>query len=91
MSIPLIDITYTNCCKFSIQMVVYEAFHGRRCKSPIRWFEVGEAGFIGPDLVHQAMKKVKVIHERLRTTQSRQKSYTNIRRSPLEYEVDDWV
>ena len=72
-------------------MAMYETLYGRICRSPKGWFEVREAGLIGPDLVHQAMKKVKVIHERLRTTQSRQKSYTNIRRSPLEYEVDDWV
>ncbi|WMV18971.1 hypothetical protein MTR67_012356, partial [Solanum verrucosum] len=27
----------------SIQMVPYEALYGRRCMSPIGWFEVGEA------------------------------------------------
>ncbi|KAH0712366.1 hypothetical protein KY289_008325 [Solanum tuberosum] len=42
-------------------------------------------------LVHQAMEKVKVIQERLKTTQSHQKSYTNFRRRDLEFEVDDWV
>ncbi|KAH0781790.1 hypothetical protein KY290_001388 [Solanum tuberosum] len=46
---------------------------------------------IGPDLVHQATEKVKVIQERLKMAQSRQKSYTNIRRRELEFEVDDWV
>ncbi|KAH0776482.1 hypothetical protein KY290_007893 [Solanum tuberosum] len=51
----------------SIQMAPYEALYGRRCISPIGWFEVGEAGLIGPYLVHQAMGKVKVIQERLKT------------------------
>ena len=46
-------------------MTPYEALYGRRCKSPIGWFEVGEVGLIGLDLVHQAMEKVKVIEERL--------------------------
>ncbi|WMV46947.1 hypothetical protein MTR67_040332 [Solanum verrucosum] len=45
-------------------MVPYEALYERRCRSPISWFEVGEAGLIGPDLVHQAMEKVKIIQER---------------------------
>ncbi|WMV41871.1 hypothetical protein MTR67_035256 [Solanum verrucosum] len=58
----------------SIQMAPYEALYGRRCKSHIGWFEVGESGLIGPDLVHQAMEKVKVIQERLKMVQSRQKS-----------------
>ncbi|WMV18729.1 hypothetical protein MTR67_012114 [Solanum verrucosum] len=44
----------------SIQMSSYEAFYGKRCRSPIGWFEVGEAWLIGPNLVHQAMEKVKI-------------------------------
>ncbi|WMV40930.1 hypothetical protein MTR67_034315, partial [Solanum verrucosum] len=72
-------------------MAPYEARYGGRCKSPIGWFEVGEAGLIGPDLVHQAMEKVKVIQERLKTLQSHQKSYTDVRRRDLELGVNDWV
>ncbi|WMV58173.1 hypothetical protein MTR67_051558 [Solanum verrucosum] len=89
--LPHIEFTYNNSYHSSIQMAPYEALCGRRCRSPIGWFEVGEAGLIGPDLVHQAMEKVKVIQERLKTTQSRQKSYINVRRRDLEFEVDDWV
>lgn len=37
------------------------------------------------------MKKVKVIQGRLKITQSHQKSYTNVRRRNLEFEVKDWV
>ena len=32
-----------------------------------------------------------MIIERLKTAQSREKSYTDIRRRPLEFVVDDWV
>ncbi|WMV36877.1 hypothetical protein MTR67_030262 [Solanum verrucosum] len=39
-------------------MAPYEALHGRRCRSHIGWFEVGEAGLIGPHLVYQAIEKV---------------------------------
>jgi len=72
-------------------MAPFEALYGRRCRSPIGWFEVGEAELIGPDLVHQAMEKVKIIKERLKTAQSRQKSYSDIRRRDLEFKEDDWV
>ncbi|WMV47937.1 hypothetical protein MTR67_041322 [Solanum verrucosum] len=72
-------------------MAPYEALYGRRCRSPIGWFEVGEAWLIGLDLVHQAMEKVKVVQERLKTAQSHQKSYTDVRRRELEFEVHDWV
>ena len=72
-------------------MALYEALYVRRCRSPIGCFEVAEAGLIGPDLVHQAIEKVKVIQERLKTAQSRQTSCIDFRRRPVEFEVDDWV
>nr|XP_009768467.1 PREDICTED: uncharacterized protein LOC104219478 [Nicotiana sylvestris] len=75
----------------SIWMAPFDALYGRRCRSPIGWFEVGEEELLGPDLVHQAMEKVKTIHERLKAAQSRQKSYADIRRRKLEFQVDDWV
>ncbi|XP_070002836.1 uncharacterized protein [Nicotiana sylvestris] len=37
------------------------------------------------------MEKVKIIKERLKTTQSHQKSYLNVRRRDLEFKEDDWV
>ena len=72
-------------------MAIYEALYKRRCRSPTGSFEVGEAGLIGPDLVHLATEKVKVIQERLKTAQSHQNSYTYVRKRPLKFEVDDWV
>ncbi|XP_070029609.1 uncharacterized protein [Nicotiana sylvestris] len=72
-------------------MAPFEALYGRRCRSTIGWFEVGEAELIGPDLVHQAMEKVKIIKERLKTAQSCQKSYSYVRRRDLEFKGDDWV
>ncbi|WMV45656.1 hypothetical protein MTR67_039041 [Solanum verrucosum] len=55
------------------------------------WFEVGEVALIGPELVHEVMEKVHLIRERLKTAQSRQKSYADVRRRDLEFDVDDWV
>ncbi|WMV38064.1 hypothetical protein MTR67_031449 [Solanum verrucosum] len=67
------------------------ALYGRRCRSPVGWFEVGEVALIGTKLVHEAMEKVLLIRERLRTSQSRQKSYADVRRRDLEFDVHDWV
>ncbi|XP_070054114.1 uncharacterized protein [Nicotiana tomentosiformis] len=68
-------------------MAPYEALYGRRCRSPVGWFKVGETELYGPDLIHRAIEKVKVIQERLRMTQSRQKSYSDVRRRDMEFEV----
>ncbi|WMV07713.1 hypothetical protein MTR67_001098 [Solanum verrucosum] len=69
--LPLIEFAYNNSYHSSIQMTPYEALYGRRCRSLIGWFEVGEERLIGPDLVHQAMEKVKAIQERFKMAQSR--------------------
>ncbi|XP_070015597.1 uncharacterized protein [Nicotiana sylvestris] len=37
------------------------------------------------------MEKVKIIKERLKTAQNRQKSYSNVCRRDLEFKEDDWV
>ena len=72
-------------------MIPYEALYGRSCRSPICWTEVGESSITGPDLIRDTSKKVNLIRKRLLTTQSRQKSYADKRRRPLEFEVGDHV
>ena len=78
--LPLVEFAYNNSYHSSIQMAPYEALYGRKCRSPIGWFDVGESGLYGPDLVQQAIEKVKLIRERLLTAQSHQKSYSDMQR-----------
>ena len=72
-------------------MAPYEALYGRPCRSPICWTEVGESSIIGPDLIRDTFEKVSLIRHRLLTAQSRQKSYADVRRQPLDFEVGDYV
>ncbi|WMV49928.1 hypothetical protein MTR67_043313 [Solanum verrucosum] len=69
--LSLIEFAYNNSYHSSIQMAPYEALYGRRFRSPVGWFEVGEAALIGPDSVLDAMEKVQLIRDRLKTAQSR--------------------
>ena len=46
---------------------------------------------MGPNLVRDTSEKVDLIGKRLLMAQSRQKSYANKRRLPLEFEVGDHV
>ncbi|XP_070019792.1 uncharacterized protein [Nicotiana sylvestris] len=72
-------------------MAPYEALYGRRYRSPIRWFEPGEAKLYGTDLVQDALDKVKLIQERLRTAQYRQKSYTDLKARDVSFMVGEKV
>lgn len=69
----------------------FEALYGRICRSPNGWFKLSEVDMFGKNFVYQAMKKVKVIWDRLKAAQSRKKSYVNIRHRDLEFEVGDRV
>ena len=72
-------------------MEPYEALYGRPCRSLLCWTEVGDSSITGPDLIRDTSEKVSLIRKRLLTAQSRQKSYVDVRRRPLEFEVRDHV
>ena len=55
------------------------------------WSQTGERKNFGPDLVTEAENKVNVIQANLKAAQSRQKSYANKRRKPLQFKVRDHV
>ncbi|XP_070054255.1 uncharacterized protein [Nicotiana tomentosiformis] len=65
-------------------MAPYEALYGRCCPFPVGLFERREARLLGTDLVRDSLEKVKLIKDRLRTTQSRRKSYVLLRVSPMK-------
>ncbi|GJS35810.1 putative reverse transcriptase domain-containing protein [Tanacetum coccineum] len=52
---------------------------------------VGESQLIGPEIVQETTEKIVQIKERLKTARSRQKSYADKRRKPLEFQVGDRV
>ena len=89
--LPLIEFAYNNNYLSSIHMAPYEALYGRKCRSPICWEEVGERKLLGPELVQMTTKKIKLIRERLKAAQSRQKSYADKRRRDLEFQIEDFV
>ncbi|XP_070008362.1 uncharacterized protein [Nicotiana sylvestris] len=68
-------------------MAPFEALYGWQYHSPIRWFEPGEDKLYGTDLVKKALEKVKLIQERLRTAQSKQKSYEDQKAYDLSFMV----
>ncbi|GKF57623.1 putative reverse transcriptase domain-containing protein, partial [Tanacetum coccineum] len=53
--------------------------------------EVGESQLIGQELIQETTEKIFQIKERLKTARSRQKSYDDKRRKPLEFKVGDRV
>ena len=69
----------------------FEAFYGRKCRTPLCWTELSEKKIIGPDLIQETGEKVKMISERLKVATDRQKSYADMRRKDIRYEISEKV
>jgi len=72
-------------------MAPFEALYGRKCRTLLNLVEPGERRYYGIYFVNEAKKKVQIIQQHMRAAQSRQKSYSNKRRRPLEFKVGDYV
>ncbi|GJR98907.1 putative reverse transcriptase domain-containing protein [Tanacetum coccineum] len=89
--LPLVEFSYNNSYHVSIKAAPYEALYGRKCKSLVCWSEVGDSQLTRPELIREMTEKIVQIKNRLLTARSRQKSYTDGRTKPLEFEVGDMV
>jgi hypothetical protein len=88
-NLPYAEFSYNNSFQSSIKMSLFEVLYGRKCRTPLLWDGVGERQLFGPDLIKDAEEKVKLIHDRLKIAQSRQKSYTDSKCKEVTYEVGD--
>ncbi|GKE09857.1 reverse transcriptase domain-containing protein [Tanacetum coccineum] len=89
--LPLVEFSYNNSYHASIKATPFEALYGRKCRSPVCWAEVGDVQLTGPEIIHETTKKIVQIRQRLQAARDRQRSYANIRRKPLEFQVGDRV
>ena len=89
--VPLMEFSYNNSYQASIGMAPYEALYGQRCRTPVCWTKLNEHKVIGPDIVKDTKEKVQVIRQRLKVATDRQKSYADLKRKDIEYEVSDKV
>jgi hypothetical protein len=72
-------------------MAPFEVLYGRRCRSPLNWIDPGEKVIFGPDLVDEAEATIHRIQDNLKAAKSRQETYANKRRRPLEFGIGDHV
>nr|GEY32244.1 putative reverse transcriptase domain-containing protein [Tanacetum cinerariifolium]GEY35824.1 putative reverse transcriptase domain-containing protein [Tanacetum cinerariifolium] len=75
----------------SIKATPFEALYGRKCRSPVCWAEIKDVQLIGPEIIHETIEKITQIKRRIEAARDRQKSYTDMRHKPLEFQVGDKV
>ncbi|CAN4101631.1 unnamed protein product [Withania somnifera] len=70
--LPLIEFAYNNSYHSSIKMAPYEALYGRKCRSPIGWFEVGETVLLGPDLLGYEEVPVAILDRQVKKLRNKE-------------------
>nr|GFA01788.1 putative reverse transcriptase domain-containing protein [Tanacetum cinerariifolium] len=87
----LVEFSYNNSYHASIKAAPFEALYGQKCRSPVCWTKVGEAQILGPELIQETTKKIIQIKQRIQVARDRQKSYADLKRKPMEFQVGDKV
>ena len=90
-NLPYAEFSYNNSYQSSLKTSPFEVLYGRKCRTPLLWDGVGERQLFGPDLIKDAEEKVRLIRDRLKIAQSRQKSYADQKRRDLTFKTGDHV
>nr|GFA52098.1 putative reverse transcriptase domain-containing protein [Tanacetum cinerariifolium] len=89
--LPLVEFSYNNSYHASIKAAPFEALYGRKCRSPVCWTKVGESQILGLELIQETIEKLVQIKQRMQAARNRQKSYADLKRKPMEFQVGDKV
>nr|GEW65908.1 putative reverse transcriptase domain-containing protein [Tanacetum cinerariifolium] len=87
----LVEFSYNNSYHTSINAAPFEALYGHKCRPPICWAEFGDGQLTCPEIVRETTEKIIQIKSRMQVARDRQKSYADVRRKPLEFQVVDDV
>ncbi|GJW70072.1 putative reverse transcriptase domain-containing protein [Tanacetum coccineum] len=88
---PLVEFSYNNSYHASIKAAPFEALYGRKCRLHVCWTEVGEAQILSPELIQETTEKIIQIKQRMQAARDRQKSYADLKRKPIEFQVGNKV
>ncbi|GKE04892.1 putative reverse transcriptase domain-containing protein, partial [Tanacetum coccineum] len=89
--LPLVEFSYNNSYHTSIKASPFEALYGCKCRSPICWAEVGDSQLTGLEIIHETTEKIVQIKSHIQAARDLQKSYADVRRKPLDFQVGDNV
>ncbi|GKD53587.1 putative reverse transcriptase domain-containing protein [Tanacetum coccineum] len=89
--LPLVEFSYNNSYHTSIKATPFEALYGRKCRSPVCWAEVRQVQLIVPEIVQETTEKIIQIKQRIQVSRDRQKSYADLKRKPMDFQVGDKI
>nr|GEW17333.1 putative reverse transcriptase domain-containing protein [Tanacetum cinerariifolium] len=89
--LPLVEFSYNNRYHASIKAAPFETLNGRKCRSPVCWTKVEEAQILSPELIQETTEKIVQIKQKMQAAHDQRKSYADLKRKPIEFQVGDKV
>ncbi|GJU48540.1 putative reverse transcriptase domain-containing protein [Tanacetum coccineum] len=77
--------------ELSIKATPFEVLYGRKCCSPVCWAKVREVQLTSPEIVQEMTEKIIQIKQIIQATHDQQKSYADLKRKPMEFQVGNRV
>ncbi|GKA78392.1 putative reverse transcriptase domain-containing protein [Tanacetum coccineum] len=75
----------------SIKVAPFEVLYGRKCRSPICWAKARDSQLTDPEIIRETTEKIVQIKSCIQAAGDRQKSYADVTRKPLEFQIGDKV
>ncbi|GKC45918.1 putative reverse transcriptase domain-containing protein [Tanacetum coccineum] len=89
--LTLVEFSYNNRYHATIKAAVFKALYIRKFCSPVCWAKVGQVQLTSPEMVQETTKKVIQIKHRMQAARKLPKSYTDLKRKAMEFQVGDRV
>ncbi|GKG00379.1 putative reverse transcriptase domain-containing protein, partial [Tanacetum coccineum] len=80
--LPLVEFSYNNSYHASIKAAPFEALYGRKCRLPVCNTR---------SRTDSTTEKIIQIKQRMQAARDRQKSYADLKRKPMKFQVGDKV
>nr|GEX50162.1 putative reverse transcriptase domain-containing protein [Tanacetum cinerariifolium] len=69
----------------------FKALYDQKYRSSVCWAEVGEVQLLGLEIFQETIEKIIQIKKIIQAAHDRQKSYADLKRKPMEFQVGDRV
>ena len=87
----LVEFTYNNNFQVSVGMSLFEILYGCKCNSPISWSSPVDRLMLGPEFLKDMELTMKQVQQNIKDSQDKKKSYVDLKITPREFQVGEYV
>ena len=86
-----IEFAYNNDYHSYLGMAPFEALYGQKCRTPLSLDNIKDWVTVRNDTIREMEEQIKGIWKRLKEVENQNKSYADLKRTPMEFSIGDKV